>query len=77
MTAADARLAQRMARSVPVGRWKASALAGVARALARTEPDPAELLLDDVERFVEQELTDDLDKVTALVDVAAAWDSDR
>jgi hypothetical protein len=77
MTAADARLAQRLAGSVPVGRWKASALAGVARALARTEPDRAEMLLDDVERLAEQELTDDLDKVIALADVAAAWDADR
>jgi hypothetical protein len=77
MTAADAQLAQRLAGSIPVGRWKASALAGVARALARTEPDRAEMLLDDVERLAEQELTDDLDKVIALADVAAAWDADR
>jgi hypothetical protein len=68
--------ALRLAWSLKGERLKASALVGIARTLAAMDPGRTARLLDDVERLA-QVMTDDLDKVRTLVDVAAAWSPDR
>ena len=72
LSAADPDCAQRLAWSITTERWQAAALAGIARVMSASDPDRAMRLLEQVERRVDQ-MTDDLDKVIVLVDVAAAW----
>ncbi len=72
LTRADPDSALRLARSITSERWRASALTGIAGVLAAWEPDRAARLLSDVERLADQ-MTDDLDRVIALVDMAASW----
>jgi hypothetical protein len=71
LAAADPDCAQILAGSIKNERWKASALVGIARVQADSNPDRAMRLLEDVEGLVYQ-MTDDLNKVIALVDIAAS-----
>ncbi len=57
--------AERVAQSITDELWKATALAGVAGALAATDPDRAER--------VARSITDESSKVTALLKIAKAW----
>ena len=72
LSAADPDCAQRLAWSITTERWQAAALVGIARVMSASDPARAMRLLEQVERRVDQ-MTDDLDKVIVLVDVAAAW----
>jgi len=71
LTAADPDCAQLLAGSIKSERWRASALVGIARVLADSDPDRAMRLLEDVEGLADQ-MTCGLDKVIVLVDIAAA-----
>ena len=72
LTAGDSFRALGLARSIPSERWKLSAMVGIADALAPQAPRRSAQLLHDAERQITQ-MTGELDKVAALVDVAAAW----
>jgi hypothetical protein len=72
LAANDSFRALGLARSIPSERWKLSAMVGIAVALAPQTPKRSARLLHDAEGQVAR-MTDDLDKVAALVDVAAAW----
>ncbi|HTU73102.1 MAG TPA: hypothetical protein VMG38_06245, partial [Trebonia sp.] len=64
--------AERIARSITSKRWKAYALADVARTLAATDPDRAARILADAERIA-RSITSEHSKVVALVKIAEAW----
>ena len=71
--------AEAIARSITDETWKASALSGIAEALAAIDPDRAAQLLADTERIA-LAITDESSKASALSDVAkvlAATDPDR
>jgi hypothetical protein len=61
-----------LAGSIPSERWKFSAVVGIAQALAPVTPTRSARLLDDAEGKI-KEMAGNLDKVGALIDVAAAW----
>jgi hypothetical protein len=61
-----------LAGSIPSERWKFFAVVGIAQALAPTTPTRSAMLLDDAEGKI-KEMAGNLDKVGALIDVAAAW----
>ncbi|MGB8201512.1 MAG: hypothetical protein WCF33_17780, partial [Pseudonocardiaceae bacterium] len=68
MAAVDSDRAERLARSIPKGGWKAAMLAGIAKAVAAVDPDRAERLVTDAQRLA-QSITDRRCKASALVDV--------
>jgi hypothetical protein len=61
-----------LAGSIPSQRWKFFAVVGIAQALAPVTPTRSARLLDDAEGKI-KEMAGNLDKVGALIDVAAAW----
>jgi TIR domain len=63
--------AERIANAITDERWKASALSGIAAALAATDPDRAARLLTDAERIANA-ITDESSQAQALSSIAAA-----
>ena len=72
LAAADPDSAERIARSMPEGRWRVRVLAVIAMALAATDQDRAARLAADAERIIGS-ITKDSWRVSALADTATAW----